>query len=409
MTQTADIIVVGAGAAGLTASIFAAEHNKQVLLLERNPQAGRKILMSGGTRCNVLPEVVTPDDFTTGSSINILRNILKSWPVDECKHWFERVAGIRLKLEPETRKFFPESNAAKDVRDQLVRLAVARGVKMVYQTCIRSLYYKNDCWNLADDHNRLLTAKKVIIATGGKSYPKTGTDGTGYRLASSLGHTVRPLYPALTPLIGPHPGDENLSGLSLPVTISANLAHGKSKNKTKDSSKGFLFTHKGYSGPAILDIAHTVIPHLQADSDHTPTLYVNWANQSRQWWESLLHGKTTTELLLQKHLPKRLAQALLSETGLSGKKVAELNKQERAQFLESLCQYTLQPKGYMGFEKAEVTGGGIPLEEVRPASMESRCASGLHLCGEMLDVFGRIGGFNFYWAWVTGRLAGMHT
>ncbi|MEX0778210.1 MAG: aminoacetone oxidase family FAD-binding enzyme [Balneolales bacterium] len=397
-----DIIVIGAGAAGLTAAIFAAHTGKKVTVLERTPQAGRKILMSGGTRCNVLPVQVSQDDYVTESSRNRMRNIFKSWSVERCHQWFEKEVGLVMACEEESNKWFPKSNSAKEVRDLLVKRAEFLGVEIKLQASVASITRAGQYWKVSTDAGEHYSAPSVIIASGGMSVPSTGTDGTGHSIIKKCGHSLHRPYPALTPLKGPHPGNEPLPGVSLDVDL---FPDNPKDQPFKTKRGGFVFTHQGYSGPAILDVSHIVVKEIER-SGTSAGLRVNWIGESEDWWKSRLEGKQDTTSLLRGHLPRRLADNLLQENGLAGKKTAQLTRQQRKRLLKDLTSYPLAATGHLGFKKAEVTGGGVPLSEINTATMESQLAPGLFLCGEILDVFGRIGGFNFYWAWLTGRLAG---
>ncbi len=399
-----DVIIIGGGAAGLTAAIFAAKNGKKTTLLERTPQCGRKILMSGGTRCNVLPVKSTVDDFVTESSRNRLRNIFKSWSVDRCYRWFHEEVKLEMECERESNKWFPKSNSAKEVRDLLVVKAQSLGVEIILKASVVTLNRIGEYWKISTEDGQHFSAPAVILSSGGLSIPTTGTDGTGHELVRKIGHTMVKPYPALTPLKGPHPGSEPLPGVSLDVDITP--------ENTKDMGfkirrNGFVFTHQGYSGPAILDVSHLVVKAMERNDEKTE-LFVNWIRKPTDWWRQQIQGKHDTTALLRNHLPRRLADNLLEENQLGGLKSAELNKKQRNTLINDLTAYKLKPTGHLGFKKAEVTGGGVPLEEVDPATMQSQIAPGLFLCGEILDVFGRIGGFNFYWAWVSGRLAGMY-
>src|SRR5690349_5442418 len=194
------IAVLGAGAAGLVAAIFAAGRGSRVLLLERTRDGGRKSLVSGGGRCNVLPSKIEPARFVTDSSPNTLRKILLSWPLAEQRRFFEEEVGIPLALEEETGKRFPVSNRARDVRDGLLRLASRRGVETVFDSIVEDVYPSEGSWVVRLQGARVLRASAVILATGGLSLPGTGSDGTGLRIARRLGHTIHETYPALTPL-----------------------------------------------------------------------------------------------------------------------------------------------------------------------------------------------------------------
>ncbi|MCH8556935.1 MAG: aminoacetone oxidase family FAD-binding enzyme [Balneolia bacterium] len=402
------VIIAGAGAAGLTAAIFAAGAGAKVTLLERTNKAGKKILMSGGTRCNVLPVVATLDDYHTSSSKNLLKRIFKTWSVDGCKQWFTDDIGLKLACENESNKWFPESNSAKEVRDLMLQKAEKLGVRVVYDAAIDRLEQKGDGgWVVNTKDAGRFEGDAVIIATGGLSVPTIGTDGMGHVVMHQLGHKAGPVYPALTPLTGDYQPHKDLSGLSLNVQVDV---YSGDKKTTEANRSGFLFTHKGYSGPAVLDVSHFRHPeyvNISADKNHITSYLINWDGADREEWDKRLIGKGNVAGVLANFLPRRLAELIAKEAGLEGRKVAEIKKNERKKLLKLLTAYPLPVSGDEGYRKAEVTGGGVPLDEINTATMESRKYPGLFLCGEIMDVFGRIGGFNFYWAWVSGRLAGL--
>eukprot|EP00854_Cymbomonas_tetramitiformis_P002578 gene2578-biopygen2508 len=258
--------------------------------------------------------------------------------------------------------------------------------------------------------------------TGGLSFPGVGTDGTGHRILQKCGHSLHPTYPALTPLTGPHPGGQQLAGVSMNIALQcspgaeaegASEPRGKaSKRRRKKARKaqrtGMVFTHKGYSGPSVLDLSHHAVKALERRSAR-PQLHLDWTGEGQDVWRQRLEakGKGLVATRLKRHLPARLVDALMHEAGLEDRNMSELRKGERLQLLEMLSRYELPYTGHQGYKKAEVTGGGVPLDEINISTMESRVLPGVYLCGEVCDVFGRIGGFNFYWAWVSGRLAGL--
>lgn len=397
------IVVVGAGAAGLLAAICAAG-NRRVLLLERTRDGGRKILVSGGGRCNVLPSQLAPARFVTDSSPNTLRKMLLSWPLAEQQRFFEEEAGITLALEPETGKLFPVSNSSRQVRDGLVALARQRGVELRFEMLVESLVSQPDgSWAIGLHGGGEIEATSVIVATGGKSMPGTGSDGLGFELVRGLGHTIHPTYPALTPLTAEPPRHAELAGISLDVTITA---PGPGKGFT--TRGGFLFTHRGYSGPAVLDISHLAVRSLLAGGQKQ-FLLVQWTpRDAAAWNHALQEGSGLVAGVLRRELPDRLAEALLREAGIDpARPLHQLRREERLRIVELLTRYPLPWTGDEGYRKAEVTGGGVPLSEVDPRTLESRVRPGLFLCGEILDAFGPIGGHNFAWAWATGRAAGL--
>ncbi len=259
---TASVAVIGAGAAGLVAAIFAASHGADVLLIERTADGGRKILISGGGRCNILPSVLAPERFVTDAPAHLMRGMLKSWPLHEQRAFFEDDLNIPLALEEESGKLFPKSNRARDVRDGLVAFARARGVRLQFNTSVTAIAPGAAGFTLSTSAGSIAAAR-VILATGGLSVPATGSDGTGLAAAEALGHRMIATYPALTPLLGSDAGHAALSGVSLNARL-----RGKAGARTIETQGGFLFTHRGYSGPSVLDISHLVARQPDAVGDH---------------------------------------------------------------------------------------------------------------------------------------------
>jgi predicted Rossmann fold flavoprotein len=397
---TAPILVVGGGAAGLMAAIFAAGGAHPVVLLERTAEGGKKILISGGGRCNVLPAAIAPERFVTDSPAHLLRGMLRSWPLPHQRAFFEDDLRVPLVLEEESQKLFPRSNRARDVRDALVAHAQQRGVSMQFDTALVGLAPRDGAW-VAETTRGPRPAARVILASGGLSVPSTGSDGTGLRLAEALGHRVHAVYPALTPLVADPPVHAALSGVSLVARVRA-----RAGRQEAEARGGFLFTHRGYSGPAVLDVSHVA---TRRDADVAASVRVQWAAlDAAAWDDALTSAAGTTVNVVGQHVPQRLAARLMEEAGVPLERhCAQLRRAERLALIERLTSYLLPWTGDEGFKKAEVTGGGIALDEVVPQTLESRRHAGLFLCGEMLDAFGPIGGHNFAWAWATGRLAGM--
>jgi len=465
--DSTDVAVLGGGAAGLTAAYFAAKAGARVTVYERNKETGKKILMSGGARCNVLPVSARLEDFVTESNPRLLKNVLASWNVERCREWLEDDLGVALGIEHVSNKYFPLSNSSKEVRDKLLRACEDAGVRVRYGATVEALRRiessdeaessldemnpssiqaegSEDVWGLRISNAPEERVKFVVLAMGGLSFPAVGTDGTGYAIARrDLRHRLNEPYPALVPLTGAHPGGERLPGVSLDVslecttpletlgpdgnsTTTTTTTKKKKKNIARASREGFLFTHRGFSGPSVLDLSHTLVralarrtefggaPDSEAASGETPRsiprLRVNWSGETRETWRARLTeppGRASVAARVRERLPSRLADALLAEARIeSGVRVADLKKTERAQLLDVLTAYEMDVDGHQGYRKAEVTGGGIALEDIDCGTMESKNAPGVFFCGEVCDVFGRIGGFNFLWAWTSGRLAG---
>lgn len=386
------------------AAVFAAAAGADTTLLERTKDGGRKILISGGGRCNVLPMSVDESRFVTDSSVHTLRRMLRSWPLGEQRSFFERDLNIPLVDEPEAAKVFPASHKARDVRDGLLALATRNGASLRMNSRVVDVSTHDGRWVVSREGETPLTADAVVLACGGLSVPNTGSEGTGLAIALSLGHTMHPTYAALTPILAAGSPYSALAGISLPVTLTARGA-----GRTATASGGFLFTHGGYSGPSVLDVSHVLV-RARAIGGNPAELLVKWTALGEVEWEAALkpHGARTVTGALRAELPERLVSVLLGVATVDPtRSLADLRRDERLRLISTLVRGVLPCTGDEGYKKAEVTGGGVSLAEVDSRTMESRRHPGLFLCGEMLDAFGPIGGYNFLWAWATGRAAGM--
>jgi predicted Rossmann fold flavoprotein len=368
------------------AAIAAARAGARVVAIDAAKKIGAKILISGGGRCNVTNEVVTAADFN--GSQNAIAKVLRTFDVAATIAFFEDL-GVKLKRE-ETGKLFPVSNRARDVVDALLR--AADGVEIVTGMRVESI-------ERGFVINSSIRADRVILAAGGRSVPKTGSDGSGYELVRALGHTVTKTFPALVPLVieKGHWMTE-LSGISVDAELAVKSPTGRIIERHRGS---MLFTHFGLSGPVVLDISRHWIANQPA------TLSANFL--PRETFESvdaslIAAGKRNPHATIGSvvRLPDRLLGQLAPNTPLG-----RLSKDDRRRVVRDFVDYSLPVVRDRGFEYAEVTAGGVPLSEVDVATMSSRICSNLFLCGEILDVDGRIGGFNFQWAWASGRLAGV--
>ncbi|MEZ5291245.1 MAG: aminoacetone oxidase family FAD-binding enzyme [Vicinamibacterales bacterium] len=399
------VVVVGAGAAGLMAAIAAREAGAEVTLVEGTAHGGRKILISGGGRCNVLPGDAAPDRFVSEAPRSLVRAMLGAWPLREQVVYFEDVLGVPLALETESGKRFPASDRARDVHDALVRRAGDLGVTRRFGTAVRSIEPVGAGWRVSAGGE--IDADRVVVATGGLSVPATGSTGFGFDLARRFGLTVHPTYPALTPLTASPHRHVALAGISAAVTIAA----GRPGSRDRLVSRGgLLVTHRGYSGPVVLDVSHVAVRSLLDDPpDARARLRVQWAPLDAGGWTRWLgEQRGLVRTAVGRHVPQRLADALMAEAGVPPDRTCgQLRREERTSLLSILTEYDLPWTGHEGYRPAEVTGGGVALEELHRRTLESRRAPGLHFCGEVLDAFGPIGGHNFQWAWSTGRSAGL--
>jgi predicted Rossmann fold flavoprotein len=395
-------VVVGAGAAGLLAGLFAARGGARTLVLETRKQPGAKIRVSGGARCNVLPSTMQWEDFHTHGSMNSVRKVLQSWPLEQVRRFFEEDLAIPLKVEA-TGKVFPESDDPREVVVKLLSALERSGAALVGALRVakigRVAQHGRELFELAAEDGRAILAERICLATGGLSLPKTGSDGRGFEFARALGHELSPLYPALVPLLTDDPTWTELAGVSLPARLNVIRA-----GKVAHSERGdFLFTHKGFSGPVALDVS------WQFSGLESASLEAAWLADAAPAWETLLTGggRHSLSSVLREYLPRRLCDVLLARAGVGPEStLAALSREGRKALLRELEHCELKVCGNEGYRTAEVTDGGVQLSSLRTATLESRSVPGLYFAGEIVDVCGRIGGFNFLWAWVSGRKVG---
>jgi predicted Rossmann fold flavoprotein len=406
-----DIAVVGAGAAGLAASIFAAEaaakadRAQRIVLLDGVKTIGAKILVSGGGRCNVTHHEVSPNDFF--GSRRIIKNVLAAFPVEETVKWFASL-GVTLRRE-ETGKLFPVTDKARTVLTALVDRCHALGVSVRPDHRVIGIEKSAEAGFVLQHSQGALHAKKVILATGGRSIPKSGSDGFGYNLACRLGHHVTATVPALVPLVlDDRMFHKTLSGLSHHVELTTVVNGHKIDRRTGS----LLWTHFGISGPVVMDMSRFwTLGHERGETVEVRGNFLpgKTQEQAKSWLIEQMTNNPRRSLLKTwvQQVPERFAEALCSHVGCDSKTpVAQLSRKSRERLLVALTTFTFPVTHDRGWNYAEVTAGGVPLEEINFRTMESKLVPELYLIGEVLDCDGRIGGFNFQWAWTTGMLAG---
>ncbi len=424
--NTWDVIIIGAGAAGLMAATSAAQRNQNVLLIEKNKKLGVKILMSGGTRCNIthncdVREIVS----AFGRQGKFLHSALSVLPPLEVIKKIEG-EGVATKIES-TGKIFPVSNKAIDVRDALVSLARTANATIRTEQAVVGIE-KTDQMFVVKTALDQFQAPSLIITTGGQSYPGCGTTGDGYAWAQSFGHTIVETVPALVPILNSCQWANDLKGITIENTLvdvwqpeqpSCGIALTKSQQKKLrpqslvQRAGSFLFTHWGFSGPAILDVSREVARHANRKSlelvcDFHPSVSFGQFEETMAA-KKRNDGKQNVGNLLNDFFPKRLAESLLKSANIDlHSKNAELSKSQLSLIVRQVKQCRFAINGTLGFEKAEVTAGGVNLKEVDSKTMQSKTTPGLYFAGEVLDLDGPIGGFNFQSAFSTGWLAGLH-
>jgi predicted Rossmann fold flavoprotein len=405
-----DVIVVGAGAAGLVAAPEAAARGLRTLLIEKNRRPGVKILMSGGTRCNLTHAT---DKWGIIKAYceqgNFLHSSLAALsPADLVKLIEDE--GVPTKVE-EPGKIFPVSNRATDVLEALVRRLNRSGAELTVDEPLQWIEMsENQSGFCLKTRGRALEARKIIVTVGGQSYPGSGTTGDGYSWAAALGHTIVPPRPALVPLTTDVAWVRELSGVTVHDVVIQLLA--SSHSKPIDRRRGsLLFTHFGLSGPAIMDISGSftaLAGNVQARliCDFLPDVPQQQLEEEFRR-AAASDGKRLIAGAFAERLPRRLVEALLAVAAIGMEtRAAEFSKDERTALIRAIKSAEIPITGTRGFAKAEVTAGGVALAEVDSRTMESKLVPGLYLAGEILDLDGPIGGYNFQAAFSTGVLAG---
>ena len=405
--RPAKVIVVGGGAAGMMAAIHAANYGAEVTLLEKKGSCGRKLRITGKGRCNITNDC-TNEEFLTNVPTNprFLYSALNRFSTQDTKSFFEDL-GVPLKVE-RGKRVFPVSDKADDVVDAMRRACVKSGVKIVYDRA---------CELMAEDGRIVgcrteggeLSADAVIICTGGRSYPGTGSDGDGYKLAEAVGHTVVPLRPSLVPITATGKLCPSLQGLSL-KNVSMKIVRKDNGKAVYEDFGEMMFTHFGITGPMVLS-ASAHIP------DIAPNKYEAHIDLKPALDEKTLDARVVSDFTkyankdfmnsLGDLLPQKLIPVVISLSGIpSRKKVNSITKEERAALCRVISDLTIEICGFRPISEAIVTKGGISVKEISPKTMESKLCAGLFFAGEVIDLDAYTGGFNLQIAFSTGVLAG---
>lgn len=411
-----DVIVIGGGPSGLMASASAGIHGAKVLLLDKGNKLGRKLAISGGGRCNVtnnksLDELIK---FIPGNG-RFLHSVFAAFNNQDIIHFFEDL-GIALK-EEDNGRMFPVSNSAKDVVQALLQKVRSVQVQIQTDTAVKRLLYENGhVIGVEGIEGTVWKTKNVIIATGGKSVPHTGSTGDGYAWAEAAGHTITELFPTEVPITSDETLIQNkiLQGLSLRnVTLSVM----NPKGKAVISHRGdMIFTHVGFSGPIALRCSQFVLKQQKKTGERNIPMTVDlFPDQTRSVIEQDLqngrktHPKKHLPNLLKGRIPERLIPVLLDKMKVTNDLLVAHLSNDQIQKLAHLMKYfPLHANGTLPLEKAFVTGGGVHVKEVNPKTMASKLMRGLYFCGEVLDIHGYTGGYNITAALCTGYVAGQN-
>ena len=395
-------IIIGAGPAGLFAAQELGKQNQKILVLEKNQEAGRKLLISGGAQCNFTHSGEVTDFFDRyGEHGKFIKKALLTFTNEDTIRFFEK-EGVATYTREETNKVFPKSHKSSDIRAALLQACKKHNVLIRYNQKVNMLKVYDGIFTLETENGERYFSDHVVIATGGKSFPNLGSTGDGYTLASGLGHSIVEPRPALTYVTTHEREFCELSGISF-KTLQITLWHQHKKITERIGS--LLFTHKGLSGPVILDATRWLAPGDQITVNY---LYPLTFEDVRQRFAEEIpkRGKESIlNYLKQYNLPKSFCEVICKMSGISTERsCARLSKKEREDLVSKLTKCEFNISGTGGMNSAMVTAGGIALKEVNPTTLESRKQKGLYFAGEVLDIDGDTGGYNIQAAFSMGYL-----
>ncbi len=398
--------VIGGGPAGIIAAGFAGSRKKDVTLIERNDKLGKKLFITGKGRCNVTNYSPIEDFFEKVITNSFfLYSSFYSFTNHDIINLLERY-GVKLKVERGNR-VFPESDKSSDVIKAFEKFLHDNNVKIMFNTRVKDVVYKNNKFILTSTTGEIMTFDKIILATGGKSYPATGSTGDGYKFAEKLGHTIKPIKPSLVPMEVEEEWIKSVQGLSLKNVA---LSGWVEKKKLDERFGEMIFTHYGISGPIVLSMSNVINKHL--DKKITLKIDLKPALPSEKLDSRILRDfeinkNKQIKNALDKLLPKKLIPIVINLSGIEETKtVNQIKKEERRKIVETIKNLPLTFKKFRPIEEAIVTSGGISTNEINPSTMESKIIPGLFFCGEIIDVDALTGGYNLQIAYSTGYLAG---
>ena len=413
------VIIIGGGPAGMLAAISAAKESNEVILLEKNISLGRKLLITGKGRCNITSSIDI-DEFIKNIPGNgrFLYSAFQNFTNQDIIKLIEN-NGIKVKEERGNR-IFPVTDRAEDVLNCLIKeMKKYRQIEIKTGKKVENILVENgEAIGVKLETGEKIFGSKIVLATGGKSYPVTGSDGDGYKMAKSLGHTIEKIRGSLVPLTGDKILCQSMQGLSL-RNVKIQIKDLEKNKKIYDDFGELLFTHFGVSGPTILSSSAHLLRYKDIDRlfkedkiklyiDLKPALSTEELDlRIRRDFEEIKNKEFKNSL--EKLLPKKMIQAVLDLSGIDiNKKVNSITKEERLKLVELLKNFEINIDGFRPVEEAIVTAGGISIKEINPKTMESKLVKGLYFAGEIIDVDAYTGGFNLQIAYSTGFTAGLN-
>lgn len=413
------VIIIGGGPAGMLAAISAAKESNEIILLEKNNSLGRKLLITGKGRCNITSSIEI-DEFIKNIPGNgrFLYSAFQNYTNKDIIELIES-NGIKVKEERGNR-IFPVTDRAEDVLNCLIKeMKKYKNIEIKTGKKVETILTENgEVLGVKLESGEKIFGSKIVLATGGKSYPVTGSDGDGYKMAKSLGHTIEKVRGSLVPLTGDQRLCQSMQGLSL-RNVKITIKDIEKNKKIYDDFGELLFTHFGVSGPTILSSSAHLLRYKEIDrlfKESKVKLYIDLkpalSNEEldlriRRDFEEIKNKEFKNSL--EKLLPKKMIPAILDLSGIDiNKKVNSITKEERQKLVELLKNFEINIDGFRPVEEAIVTAGGISIKEINPKTMESKLVKGLYFAGEIIDVDAYTGGFNLQIAYSTGYTAGLN-
>jgi predicted Rossmann fold flavoprotein len=400
-----DVAIIGAGASGLMAGVAASTNGAKTVLIEKNTIVGKKLLVTGNSRCNITNKTVNASRYH-GVDPGFVEPAFSRFGVKETLKFFKSL-GLETKEEDQGR-IFPVTDKAETVVKALQNKLEEGGVVLKTSSPVKQIS-KKEAWEIILENSDTIKSKKLILATGGKAAYTLGSSGDGLFWAKVLGHTIQPIYAALVPLETQETWPEKAQGVKLTAKVIACY-----KNKEVASSSGdLLFTHFGLSGPAAMGISGLIADKLEQPKDPVELKIDLFPTLSFEALDKIIadsfdaNGSTSVSNNLSKLLPQKLTATLITALSIKNSlKSAEVSKNNRQQITTLLKNVPLTVKKIRPLKEAQVTRGGIDTDKINNNTLESNLISELFFCGEIIDIYGDSGGFNLQWAWSSGYVAG---
>ncbi|MBE6052498.1 MAG: NAD(P)/FAD-dependent oxidoreductase [Clostridium sartagoforme] len=395
------VIVVGAGPAGIMAALSASKNN-EVILIERNNEIGKKLKLTGGGRCNITNNRDIEEFFDKiVTNKKFLYSALYTFPNTSLLEYFSS-KGLEYKVEYD-QKVFTKSDKADEVIEIFKRDLMKNDVRIYYNTKVKDLIVKNDkVMGIITEDGKEILADKVIVTTGGKSYPTTGSDGSMFEILERHGHTINKFYPALIPLVTKDRFVKNLQGVAMKEVVISTIIKKKKIQRQGD----MIFTHFGISGPGVLKFSSYINKLLENEEVNIKIDFLPEISKE-ELSKIIRNNKRSILNNLKEYLPQNFIKEILSILNLSEVKVAELKKEDEIKLIEYIKEMSLTVEDTITIKAAMVTSGGVSVKEINSSTMESKKIKNLYFAGEVIDIDAETGGYNLQMSFSTGFIAGM--